>query len=304
MPWWPIVIALSTVDDVNTMYGNNDGLLETFAAGADPSSDSYAGLLTTGAVPDSYEYGESIKGQAQNIETPVDAGGLLDSYDPLTVVSSLSNAARLPAPPPPRPATNAAETIALYWTREGRIFTNVVEEGATPREGTELKIKGVSWFGLESKPCAIGGLDQMPVEAGAAFLREQGFNAVRIPLAVSALISGQRDGECMPTELSAKPTAAAGATSGYATHNPTYMGTTYMQMLTKFIQTLGDHGLLVLLDLHVTVAGQWPDDGKIGAAPWPNNFRRAWALLTAQFCDPFTFWNVMAADLKNEPHGM
>jgi hypothetical protein len=42
----------------------------------------------------------------------------------------------------------------------------------------------------------------MPVEAGAEFLKREGFNAVRIPLAVDALVSTEPDGGCMPSSLS------------------------------------------------------------------------------------------------------
>ena len=34
----------------------------------------------------------------------------------------------------------------------------------------------------------------MPVTAGAEFLKREGFNAVRVPLAVSALVSTEPDG--------------------------------------------------------------------------------------------------------------
>ena len=187
-------------------------------------------------------------------------------------------------------------------------------------EGTELKIKGVSWFGMESRPCAVGGLEQMPVEIGAAFLRKNGFNAVRVPLAVSALLDKSPDAGCLPAPLAGSvsdddlPAAEAsilaapgvtfvqsgndGATRGYKTNNPTFVQLGYLRLLERFVTTLGDHGLLVMLDLHASKAGVWPDDGK---EYFPGNLRLAWQTLTRRFCDPVRYWNVFAADLRNEP---
>ena len=54
-------------------------------------------------------------------------------------------------------------------------------------------------------------------------------------------------------------------------------------------------------DAQVGKAGVWPDDGK---EYYPANLHRAWEVLTGLFCDPVRYWNVFAADLRNEPHGM
>eukprot|EP00966_Prymnesium_polylepis_P116196 2686014-Prymnesium_polylepis.1 len=35
-------------------------------------------------------------------------------------------------------------------------------------------------------------------------------------------------------------------------------------MLQRFVVELGEHGLLVMLDLHAMEAGKWPDSGKAG----------------------------------------
>ena len=208
----------------------------------------------------------------------------------------------------------------MYWTKKGTIRTNALGGGGGA-EGTELQIKGVSWFGLESKPCSIGGLEQMPVDMGAAFLRKNGFNAVRIPLAVNALLDRSPDAGCMPAPLASTvdedmPASEAsimagpgvtfvtssndGSTRGYKTNNPTYMQLGYVRLLQRFVTTLGDNGLLVMLDLHAAEAGKWPDDGKEHS---PGNLKAAWAILANLFCDPVRYWNVFAADLRNEPHG-
>ena len=188
---------------------------------------------------------------------PSAASTAVSSYDPFDVVTSLSNAADPPDPPPP-PPPSPMRTISspqvMYWTERGRIKTNLFG-GAGGREGAELVIKGVSWFGLDSKPCVIGGLAEMPVSAGAALLRREGFNAVRIPLAVSALISGSSDGDCMPPGLAApalQTTIGGAGASGYVQHNPGYLGLSYLQMVARFVVRLG----LTCLALPSSLA--WP----------------------------------------------
>ena len=241
-----------------------------------------------------------------------------DSYDPEVVLNSLSNAAYPPSPPdgmrPP------AYLPAEYWTSGHEIFTTAFGGDALH---TALQIKGVSWFGLEGSPCEVGGLGEMSIEQGAAFLRKNAFNAVRIPLAADAVVA---NGGCMPTVLtddaleqstgrvggrlgevsvsktSVKP-AYRDARARYAKLNPRFVGESYLGMLASFIKVLGEHGLLVMLDVHTLTAGAWPDDGKVG-----NDgrllLRQAWRRLATTFADPDEFWNVFAADLKNEPHRM
>ena len=80
-----------------------------------------------------------------------------------------------------------------------------------------------------------------------------------------------------------------GSAQGYKTHNPHYLRLGYLRLLEQFVTTLGDYGLLVMLDLHAGVAGRWPDDGKEHA---PGNLKRAWTTLTRVFCDPVRYWNV------------
>ena len=36
----------------------------------------------------------------------------------------------------------------------------------------------------------------------------------------------------------------------------------------------------------------------------PKQLERAWTTLATTFADEDKYWNVFAADLKNEPHGM
>ena len=94
-----------------------------------------------------------------------------------------------PSPPPPPPNT------AEYWTSGASIWTNAFELSDTHG----LLIKGVSWFGLESGSCYIGGGPGGPLRSYAQFLQVHGFNAVRVPLAADAIAASLRgrDAACL-----------------------------------------------------------------------------------------------------------
>ena len=44
--------------------------------------------------------------------------------------------------------------------------------------------------------------------------------------------------------------------------------------------------------------GKWPDDGTIADAA---ALERMWRKLAGRFCAAHEYWNVIGADLKNEP---
>ena len=189
-----------------------------------------------------------------------------------------------PPPPPPIPPRPAPPPdTADYFSRGSQLFTTAFDTAGAP-----LRIKGCSWFGMESTTCYIGGADQAPVASYMAFLKQHNFNAIRVPLAADAVL-GQRN--CLSDD------------GVYYTHNYEFMGLSYIEQLGLFVQKARDAGLLVLLDIHVARAGKWPDGGLLG----PNGFetlRQAWSTLAELLCPPSLYWNVFAADLKNEPYAM
>ena len=189
-----------------------------------------------------------------------------------------------PPPPPPIPPRPAPPPdTADYFSRGSQLFTTAFDTAGAP-----LRIKGCSWFGMESHTCYIGGSDQAPVATYMAFLKQHHFNAIRVPLAADAVL-GTRN--CLNDD------------GVYYTHNYEFMGLSYIEQLGLFVQKARDAGLLVLLDIHVTRAGEWPDGGVLG----PNGLetlRRAWSALAELLCPPSLYWNVFAADLKNEPYAM
>lgn len=113
-----------------------------------------------------------------------------------------------------------------------------------------VRIKGASWFGLESAACYIGGGDKASISSSAEFLRSNGFNAVRIPLAASEVLRSARGeaSECMDVDV-------------YYISNRAYLPLrSYLDAVGAWIAELAAHGLLVLLDVHVESPGKWPDE--------------------------------------------
>ena len=106
--------------------------------------------------------------------------------------------------------------------------------------GGAVYVKGASWFGLDGAVCYIGGGDRTPIAHSAQFLKSNGFNAVRIPLAASAVLRAAA-GEpvsCLDMDV-------------YYTYNREWQKyDNYLDLLGRWIEVLGEHGLLVLLDVH------------------------------------------------------
>ena len=200
-----------------------------------------------------------------------------------------------PPSPPPHPVWPPLPQLSLgtwhpseYYTYSSSIYTNAFGSNGMP---ARLRIKGAAWFGLESSACHIGGADQRPIESSVAWLKAHGFNAVRIPFAADAVV--ERHHNCTDR----------GNLDGISVHNPRLLRMHYRQRIEEVVKVCGDAGLLVLLDAHVTNVGVWPDGGKVderGGAL----LTQAWETLAREMCDPELYWNVMGADLKNEPYFM
>ena len=197
-----------------------------------------------------------------------------------------------PDPLPPRPPTPPAvplnsigERAADYWTDGDQILTNAIT--GTPQQ---LIIKGVSWPGMESKPCYFHGLDTLTLGVILDFVEQNNFNAIRIPLAVSAVLEGDRPA-CMEDG------------GFYYNGARELMGMDFPTLIRHVVLEMGKRGILVMLDLHSMGPGLWPDSGVVGPEE-RGSIRDAWLVLAKLLCHDLKYWNVFAADLKNEPHGM
>ncbi|ETP01493.1 hypothetical protein F441_21281 [Phytophthora nicotianae CJ01A1] len=160
--------------------------------------------------------------------------------------------------------------------------------------GEPFFLKGASFFGMESDICVPhglwGGPDSTTLAAVAHLLRSNGFNLVRIPLAVAAVANNiEVDRYKMGNE-----TALLKAFEGRELR--------YLDVLDYVIHELERHDLLVLLDAHVmqpagAITPLWYDDSQ--CCP-ETVVEQMWTTLASRYANQ---WNVLGADLNNEPHG-
>lgn len=196
-----------------------------------------------------------------------------------------------PPKPPPLPLLPPVSVMlhrrrpSDYFTYGGTIATNAWQD-AEP-----IQIRGASWFGMETKACTIGGAEHLPIETIAEWLKERGFNAIRLPLAADAVLRPSH-----PCMLEVDREAVRN-------HNTEFGSLGYLDQVAEIARVAGQSGLLVLLDMHVLSAGKWPDGGVVAGGARQTLFN-AWTRLANLLCDENDYWNVFAADLKNEPYGM
>ena len=114
-----------------------------------------------------------------------------------------------------------------------------------------------------------------------------------MPLAADAL-TGLMDHPCLILPAEHK-VAARG-------NNPDFYGLTYLDEVARFVELLGEYGILVLLDMHVVEAGKWPDGGTVDANG-ESQLRAAWEVLAKRLCDPRKYWNVFAAGARHSVAG-
>ena len=204
-----------------------------------------------------------------------------------------------PSPPPiprlpPVSSLNAQSVSqpANYFTYGSDIFTNALHAAGGSDNYTRLRIRGAAWFGMESKSCVIGGAAQQAIEVSADWLKSNGFNAVRLPLAADAILQPRTH-----------PCLSLGDRAQVRMHNLALGSLDYVEQVQEIARTLAEAGVLLLLDMHVLEAGKWPDGGAVGGAGI-TTLRAAWERLADALCDAEDYWNVMGADLKNEPYTM
>lgn len=129
-----------------------------------------------------------------------------------------------------------------------------------------------------------------------SFMQVNGFNALRL------LFSLQNVEENMPTPA-----------KGFNPENsPELSNTDYLGMLDAIVQKAGEHNILVLLACHRIQNGypgnDWPGswNGRWYDKSWPaQRVFQTWSVLLEHFCkDRNSAWNLLGADVLNEPFGM
>ncbi len=152
------------------------------------------------------------------------------------------------------------------------------------RSGQPIELRGVNWFGLETKNHAPHGLWARDYKTMLAQIKDLGYNSIRLPFSIQAL----RD--------DASTVNGVEFTIG---SNQELKGKTPLEIMDAIVTEAGKQGLMIILDCHrlnnQRIPALWYGDG---FTEW--DWIRGWAMLTERYKDQP---NVIGADLKNEPHG-
>lgn len=152
----------------------------------------------------------------------------------------------------------------------------------TDRNGAEVALTGVNWFGFETEAFAPHGLWARNWEDMLDQMAASGFNTIRLPYSNELFDEGSVPGEAIDYGL-----------------NPDLKGLQGLDLMDRIVQGATDRGLMVLLDRHrPTSTGQsnlWYTTD-VPEERWISD----WVMLAEHFRDnPL----VIGADLHNEPHG-
>jgi endoglucanase len=121
-----------------------------------------------------------------------------------------------------------------------------------------VKLAGVNWYGAEERGEVVGGLDYQPLDRIAGCIAAMGFNSVRLPFS-NALVRERRPLVAVAPELTSRFVPENRKLLTRANGHPARP----IDVYGKVIDSLGRHGLLVILDNHMT-ANDWccaPADG-------------------------------------------
>jgi endoglucanase len=153
------------------------------------------------------------------------------------------------------------------------------------RGGSPLRIKGISWFGLETPDLAPNGLWVHPMEFYMDLLAEDHFNVLRVPFSAEWVLYNW---DAYPDQ-------------GFVSQDPARRDLTAVQILDAVFDMAEARNMLVLLDLHRLnwkyISEVWydPNDGRFTDA----TFLETWFRVLDRYRDRRNLWGL---DLLNEPH--
>ncbi|NMF64457.1 cellulase family glycosylhydrolase [Brasilonema octagenarum] len=149
-------------------------------------------------------------------------------------------------------------------------------------KGRQVLLRGVNWFGMETETHVPHGLWKRNYKEILAQIKTLGYNLIRLPYSVQALLSPNISGIDF----------SIGS-------NQELEGKTPIEVMDLIIEEAESQGLLVLLDSHCLsdkrIAELWYEDN-FTEADWINT----WTMLANRYKNQT---NVIGGDLKNEPHG-
>jgi endoglucanase len=164
----------------------------------------------------------------------------------------------------------ATEIHTVYTVQSSTVFRN----------GQEIQLRGVNWFGLETGTHSPQGLWKRNLEDTLNEMQSLGINAVRLPLCPASL-------------------HGAVISNIDFSLNPKLQGLDSAQLLGKILDEMDQRNILVLLDDHSidcqTISPLWYD-ASYTEQQWIADLQTMSRL-------GLSHPNILGIDLKNEPHG-
>ena len=184
----------------------------------------------------------------------------------------------VPVPSVPVPPVPSGPVDNNYFARDGKIYFG----------GSELKIRGINWFGFNTGTHCVHSLWSTGLDEYISVLKNSGFNAVRLVLSAKVMLNLD----------------SLTVNSISETLNPGMSGMTAGQHLDDLVTRLGRAGILVMLNLH-RMSGEGDNAEDIGpywySGEYPESrIIEAWVTVAKRYASSA---NVFAMDIKNEPHG-
>lgn len=176
--------------------------------------------------------------------------------------------------------------VARSW-RKQRPISFVSKDGKLYANGKPFTFVGVNWFGFETETALVHGLwTDQSMDSLLDTAASLGYNSLRVPLALDNLL--------------ANPVITA--YNGGVAANKQLEGKRMLDALDMLVKKAADRHLLILLDMHRLEAALWPDPLGLwyNARHCEGDVMAAWMALARRYC---AAWNVIGADLLNEPHG-
>jgi endoglucanase len=154
------------------------------------------------------------------------------------------------------------------------------------RNGTQVRLTGINWFGFETNPLGLGGLQAVNWMYGFNLITDRGFNILRLPLSLE-IVTGWKSGRDPKVEF----------VDGKI--NPRIDGISSLTLLDKIMEYCKTVGMKVMLDMHCL-------NNNVREALWYNSnyslndLKSGWQWLANRYRNDDT---VVAIDIFNEPHG-